>query len=105
MPDLAATVIRWPEEEPATEAAVHHLLDAQGLRYYRWSNGPGDLYGTHSHPYYKVIYIVRGSITFGLPDTGQEIYLEAGDRLDLPAGVQHNAVVGPQGVACLEAHS
>jgi hypothetical protein len=27
-----------------------------------------------------------------------------GDRLDLPAGVRHSAIVGPQGVTCLEAH-
>jgi hypothetical protein len=26
-----------------------------------------------------------------------------GDRLDLPAGVRHNAAVGPEGVVCLEA--
>jgi hypothetical protein len=27
-----------------------------------------------------------------------------GDRLDLPAGTAHDAVVGPDGVTCLEAH-
>ena len=27
-----------------------------------------------------------------------------GDRLDLPAGTRHDAVVGPDGVRCLEAH-
>ena len=27
-----------------------------------------------------------------------------GDRLDLPAGTSHDAVVGPDGVTCLEAH-
>jgi hypothetical protein len=30
--------------------------------------------------------------------------LRDGDRLDLPAGVDHDAVVGPAGVTCLEAH-
>jgi hypothetical protein len=30
--------------------------------------------------------------------------LNAGDRIDLPANTFHNAVVGPQGVTCLEAH-
>jgi hypothetical protein len=30
--------------------------------------------------------------------------LNPGDRLDLPAGTVHDAVVGPQGVVCLEAH-
>jgi quercetin dioxygenase-like cupin family protein len=56
------------------------------------------------HSYTKIIYVVHGSITFGLPDLGQQITLKAGDRLDLPAGTVHDAVVGPQGVVCLEAH-
>jgi quercetin dioxygenase-like cupin family protein len=52
-----------------------------------------------------VIYVVRGSITFGLPELNQQLTLTAGDRLDLPAHVVHNAVVGSQGVVCLEAHT
>jgi quercetin dioxygenase-like cupin family protein len=58
--------------------------------------------GAHSHPYHKVIYVVQGAMTLGLP--GQNITLRAGDRLDLPQGTRHDAVVGPEGVACLEAH-
>jgi quercetin dioxygenase-like cupin family protein len=50
-----------------------------------------------------VIYVVQGSIAFGLPELGKQLTLQAGDRLDLPAGVVHDAVVGPQGVVCLEA--
>ena len=30
--------------------------------------------------------------------------LGVGDRLDLPAGTRHDALVGPTGVTCLEAH-
>lgn len=45
-----------------------------------------------------MIYVVKGSITFGLPDTGDRILLHAGDRLDLWAGVSHNAVVWNEGV-------
>jgi quercetin dioxygenase-like cupin family protein len=80
------------------------MLAAEGLSPYRWSNAPGDVYAAHSHTYHKVIYIVQGSITFGLPDSGGTVHLQAGDRLDLPAGVRHDAIVGPRGVACLEAH-
>jgi uncharacterized protein YjlB len=69
-----------------------------------WSNGPGDIYGAHSHGFHKVIFVVSGSIAFGLPDTGERLHLHAGDRLDLPAGVRHDALVGPRGVACLEGH-
>jgi quercetin dioxygenase-like cupin family protein len=62
------------------------------------------VYSAHSHSYNKVIYVVQGSITFGLPELAQHLTLKAGDRLDLPAGVVHDAEVGAQGVVCLEAH-
>ena len=97
-------IIRWPEEELPDEASLRSILADEDLHPYVWSNSPGDVYGAHSHSYHKVIYVVRGSITFGLPDSGDKVKLNSGDRLELPAGVTHNAVVGQQGVACLEAH-
>ena len=97
-------VIRWPNEQPPDESMLRRILADEDLHPYIWSNGPGDVYGAHSHSYHKVIYVVRGSIRFGLPDSRDEVTLNAGDRLELPAGVTHDAVVGNQGVACLEAH-
>ena len=47
---------------------------------------------------------MRGSITFRIPTTGEEVSLNPGDKLELPAGVSHEAVVGPMGVVCLEGH-
>lgn len=69
-----------------------------------WRNGAHARYAAHDHPYDKVIAVERGSIRFGLPGHRKTIELEAGDRLDLPAGTSHDALVGPAGVACLEAH-
>ena len=80
------------------------LCAEQGLSPYAWSNGPHYTYSEHTHSYDKVIYVVRGSITFSLPELGQQLTLKAGDRLDLPAKTVHAAVVGSQGVVCLEAH-
>jgi quercetin dioxygenase-like cupin family protein len=94
----------WPAGEAPGEAAIRRAMDAEGLKPYAWSNAPGDVYAAHTHAYHKVIYVVQGSITFGLPQRGEQVTLHTGDRLDLPAGVAHDAVVGPQGVTCLEAH-
>jgi quercetin dioxygenase-like cupin family protein len=69
-----------------------------------WSNGPGDRYAPHRHDYDKVLVVSTGSVRFGLPGSGDAVDLEVGDRLDLPAGTTHDAVVGPSGVTCLEAH-
>jgi quercetin dioxygenase-like cupin family protein len=79
-------------------------LHAEGLSPGTWSNGPGDRYGAHDHAYDKVIVVADGSIALGLPGAGRTVELERGDRLDLPAGTRHDAVVGPTGVTCLEAH-
>lgn len=97
-------VRRWEKGQPPTEADLISLFQAEGLAPYRWSNAPGDVYPVHAHPYHKVLYVVRGSITFRFPGGQPPAELTAGDRLDLPAGIEHDAVVGPEGVVCLEAH-
>jgi uncharacterized protein YjlB len=79
-------------------------LDAEGLRPGSWANGPGDTYAAHAHTFDKVLVCAAGSIVFGLPGSSERVALCAGDRLDLPAGTKHDAVVGPDGVTCLEAH-
>ena len=79
-------------------------MRAEGLEPSPWSNGPSDRYGAHDHGYDKVIVVADGSIAFGLPDRGMTVDLVAGDRLDLPAGTRHDALAGPLGVTCLEAH-
>jgi quercetin dioxygenase-like cupin family protein len=94
----------WAEDTPPDEARLRQILDAEGLDYYSWSNGPYDIYAPHKHSYDKVIYCVRGSITFQLIEAGTWFKLDPGDRLDLPAGIVHAAEVGEQGVTCLEAH-
>jgi quercetin dioxygenase-like cupin family protein len=71
---------------------------------YSWSNGPGDRYAAHNHNYEKVLYCVEGSITFALEDEGKQLELKAGDRMALPAGTMHSAVVGPAGCTCIEGH-
>jgi quercetin dioxygenase-like cupin family protein len=67
---------------------------------YSWSNAPGDVYAEHSHSYEKVLYCVAGSITFTLRD--RKLRLRTGDRMVLPPGTVHAAVVGPDGCTCIE---
>lgn len=88
----------------SASAGLRDRLIAEGLDPGGWSNGPGDRYAVHDHGYDKVIVVTAGSIRFGLPDRGESVQLGVGDRLELPAGTRHDAVVGPDGVACLEAH-
>ncbi len=99
-------VTRWQEATSPQEQELRKRMQQQGLSPYTWSNGPGDTYAVHSHSYEKVLYCVRGSIRFALPDhpeASRNIDLTPGDCMILPAGTRHSALVGPQGVTCLEA--
>jgi len=77
-------------------------LRAEAGGCYSWSNGAGDRYAPHSHNYEKVLYCVDGSIAFLLEAEGRQLDLKAGDRMVLPSGTVHSAVVGPAGCTCIE---
>ena len=77
-------------------------LKTEATGCYSWSNGPGDRYAPHSHGYEKVLYCVEGSIRFVLEDEGRTLELKAGDRMVLPPGTVHAAVVGAHGCTCIE---
>ncbi len=94
---------KWARAEAPTEAELLQQLESEGLKPQRWRSEPQDVFPAHEHPYEKVIVVLAGSITFGFPIEGEPTTLYPGDRLDLPAGVMHNAVAGKSGVACLEA--
>lgn len=87
------------------ERRLADRLRADGWQPSPWSNGPHTTYPAHDHGYDKVLVVSAGSIVFGLPATGATIALAVGDRLDLPAGTSHDAIVGTDGVTCLEAHA
>lgn len=101
---MQPVVQRWDASQPPEEAEIYARFHSEGLVPYAWSNAPDEVYSAHAHDYAKVIYVLRGSITWILPEQDQEFETRQGDRLDLPAGVKHAARVGPEGVSCLEAH-
>jgi quercetin dioxygenase-like cupin family protein len=86
---------------PPSRDELDERFDRAGLTPRWWSNGPGDAYSWHSHSYAKLLYCAAGSIVFHLRDG--KIELHAGDRLDIDAGTEHAATVGPAGVTCVEA--
>ncbi len=96
-------ITRWREAAQPDEAELRKQMRAEGLFPTSWSNGPGDVYSVHSHSYIKVLYCVRGSIRFTLPDAGEALDLAPGDKMVLPSGTRHGALVGPAGVTCIEA--
>jgi len=103
---VSATVARlhWRDTGTPTPDSVARRLRAEGVEPYAWSNGPGDRYPVHAHGYEKLLMCAAGSITFFVGPDQTAVELRPGDGFVLPAGVEHSAVVGPDGCTCLEGH-
>lgn len=99
--DVSTT--RWPNDAPPSRDDVEAILRREDLSPSWWSNGPGDTYASHSHTYHKVLICAQGSIDFVVQPHSDRVTLSPGDRLDIPAGVVHSAVVGAEGVTCAQA--
>jgi quercetin dioxygenase-like cupin family protein len=82
-------------------SAIEKQLRSEARDVYGWSNAPADRYEQHAHTYHKLLYCTHGSIDFILGD-GRTLTLKPGDRMLLPAGTRHAALVGPDGCACVE---
>jgi quercetin dioxygenase-like cupin family protein len=80
------------------------VLRAAGVEPMAWSNGPGDRYAAHEHPYTKLLVCAEGSITFLVGEDATPVELAPGDGFELPPGTRHAAVVGPAGCTCVEGH-
>jgi hypothetical protein len=89
---------------PLDRSSLEERLKAEGLTPSVWSNLPGERFEQREYDIDKVVVCVEGSITFGLSGYGVGFMLTPGERLDLPAHTRHDAIVGPKGVMCLEAH-
>ena len=94
----------WDRPQAPDTATVAARLRDEGVEPYAWSNGPGDRYGVHKHPYVKLLMCAAGSITFLVGADAAAVTLEPGEGFVLPAGTPHAAVVGPAGCTCLEGH-
>ena len=94
---------RTPHQGPVPSQAelARHIREATNSEARWWSNGPGDEYGWHDHPYHKVLFCSKGSIVFRTRE--EDFELGPGDRLDIEPGTEHAATVGPEGVTCVEA--
>jgi quercetin dioxygenase-like cupin family protein len=97
-------VKRWMWEKTLSEAAILRHMETEGMKAHRVKNESGQKYLAQRHEYAKIIYVIRGSITYRIPESGEEATLHPGDKLEIAAGVNHEAEVGPYGVVYLEGH-
>lgn len=74
---------RWTQNELPMLDILRQELGKQGFRVSEWTDRPGTVYPVHQHAQAEVRWVVRGQLRVGLPEQGQEIILDAGDRLEL----------------------
>ncbi len=61
---------------------------------YEWHDDAGIVYPEHAHQGRVSFLVIKGSITFS---GGIEKVVFAGERIDVPVGVIHSAIVGVDG--------
>jgi quercetin dioxygenase-like cupin family protein len=94
---LTMRLTRWNKETPPSLEALRSALTGEGLTVSEWADPAGTVYPVHAHEYPEVRVVLRGQLRVGLPETGEEFTLGAGDRLDLPANTPHWADVNGTG--------
>lgn len=94
-------VTLWDEPRRPDEGALRARLTQAGYLVVRWQNGPAEGYRAHAHIYPELLWIVSGSITVILPADKRLLELGPGDRMEVPAGVLHGILAGPDGAAYL----
>lgn len=62
---------------------------------YEWQDSPGTIYAEHSHRGRVTLCLTDGSITMTIAGTPKELI--APTVFEVPVGVPHSAIVGPQG--------
>ncbi|HEY9789823.1 MAG TPA: cupin domain-containing protein [Candidatus Obscuribacterales bacterium] len=87
---MTAVEIHKHKYEFGKIAELQHQLAHEGYTIIPWHDRPGRYYGPHSHPHDEYIVVASGNITFTIDQ--QEIKLEAGDALTLPAHIEHAAL-------------
>lgn len=99
----AVRIVRWSGGQHPTLSVITRQMQKEKLRPYVWDNTPNYRYAVRTHGYKKVMYVVEGTIEVTLPDSNQRIKMRAGDRVEIPAGVRHGAIIGSSGAKCVEA--
>ena len=85
-------VEKWQKDvAPPTEQEAEARLNQEGYSSFTWYDVPGAFYPSHSHNADECIWIVKGDITFNVQ--WQNYPMTAGDRIYLPAKIQHTATV------------
>ena len=91
---------RWSKVYESAEEELMAYLNNKHIAAERWKAEAFEAFSPHKHPKDKQLWCAEGSIVFLI--AGSKISLQAGDALDLPARMVHEATAGISGCVCYE---
>ena len=97
-------VKHWNEKTdgPLDQSTMKKKLENEGYRVSTYTYSPGTYFDNHEHRVSKIDAVLSGTFRIGM--NGKFINLEAGDWIEVPAGVVHSAeVLGKVPVVSLDA--
>ncbi len=84
-------ITRWNSNNKPNIEDLISSFKGEGLEPSIWRDRPSTFYENHTHPYQEVRWLAKGAMKFGVG--GEEIIINARDRLDLPKNALHWAEV------------
>lgn len=84
-----------PQPSKQTPEQLIEQFKSEGfVHVFLWHDEPNTKYEEHAHKGKTAFYITKGSVTF---TSGFDKTFKEGERFDVPPGVLHTAIVGPEG--------
>jgi uncharacterized protein len=92
--DSAPCIIEELHKLFTSESHIKRFNSEGFSHIFAWHDDPYTKYEEHVHRGRVSFYITKGSVTF---TSGFDKVFREGERFDVPPGVKHSAVVGPEG--------
>lgn len=92
-----AHIRKYMIHKPVMWSAYHErVLKEEGFTHvFRWTDAPKTAYHSHEHAGKVSFFVEEGDLVMNFPH--QSFLYRAGDRVDVPPGVPHTAVIGERG--------
>ncbi|MDZ7744176.1 MAG: hypothetical protein U5K77_00225 [Candidatus Saccharibacteria bacterium] len=91
---------RWSRAYESAEEELELFLEKHNIQADRWTAEPGEAIPGEASKQDKRLWCAEGTVIYAV--NGQDISLQPGDTLDIPAQMYHEAQTGLGGCICYQ---